>query len=82
MTVSGNTFQQNTAVSGGGLYVSGPTVNLLDNLVIKNTVTTASGQGGGIWVDSSATLNMINNTVTSNTSAENGGGVAYALSSC
>ena len=37
LMVSGNTFEQNTAVSGGGLYATGPTINLLDNLVAKNT---------------------------------------------
>jgi hypothetical protein len=79
MTVSGNTVVQNTSVFGGGLYASGPTINLLDNLVAKNTGTTISSQGGGIWVDASATLNMINNTVTGNTSAGNGGGMAYIV---
>ena len=79
ITISGNTFQQNTAASGGGLYASGPTIKLLNNLIVKNVANTNSSQGGGIWVDATVTLNMINNTVTGNTSAGSGGGVAYLV---
>ena len=80
MVIFGNIFQQNTAPFGGGLYASGPTVNVLENLASQNAVTTTnSSQGGGIWVDAAATLNMINNTVTGNTSAGTGGGVAYLV---
>lgn len=79
VTFFGNTIQQNSAVSGGGLYTSAPTINLLDNLVLNNVGTNNSSEGGGIWVDASATLNMINNTVTGNTSAGSGGGAAYIV---
>jgi hypothetical protein len=77
--ICGNTFQQNTATLGGAVYASGPTINLLDNLILNNAATTTSAEGGGIWVDASATLNMINNTVTGNTSAGTGGGAAYIV---
>jgi predicted outer membrane repeat protein len=76
--LSGNVFQQNTGASGGGLYVTGPNVNLLNNLVTHNAANTSSYQGGGFWVDASSTLNMINNTVTGNT-AGYGGGAAYIV---
>jgi len=87
LTLSGNTFTSNSAAVGpfggstygGGLYASGPTINLLDNLVVKNAVSSTSSQGGGIWVDASATLNMDNNSVSGNTSAGSGGGVAYVV---
>lgn len=82
----GNTFQKNLSQEGGGLYVSAPNINLIDNLVVNNTATNintttyyAGFLGGGIWVDASATLNMINNTVTGNSSKVSGGGVAYII---
>jgi len=79
MIIFGNTLQQNSAWSGGGLFAFGPTIALLDNLVVNNAGTNASSQGGGIWVDATSNLFMINNTVTGNTSAESGGGVAYIV---
>jgi hypothetical protein len=79
--VVGNTFQSNTATYGGGLSVGAAygagTVNVLDNLVVKNAVSSTSGEGGGIIVGYLNILNMINNTVSGNTSAGNGGGAAY-----
>ena len=74
MTLSANVFKLNSAVFGGGIYASGPTINLLDNLVANNS---SSSQGGGVWVGASSTLFMINNTVTGNTTAGNGGGAAF-----
>jgi hypothetical protein len=79
MTISGNLFKQNAALTGGGIYATASTINLLDNLVVNNAGGSISSQGGGIWVDASATLNMINNTVTGNTSPGSGGGVAYIV---
>jgi predicted outer membrane repeat protein len=78
-TLTGNKFTENTAGAGGGLYLTGPTFTLLDNLVVNNSQTSASDNGGGIWVNASATLDMINNTVVGNTSAA-GGGVAFHVS--
>ena len=79
ITVFGNTFQQNNATSGGGMYASGLTINLLDNLVIKNSQTSSSSQGGGIWVNATSNIFMINNTVTGNTAAGSGGGAAFQV---
>ena len=77
--VSSNIFKQNAAAMGGGLYVTGPTVTLQDNLLANNSQTSASSQGGGIWVDATSTLFMINNTVTGNTAAGSGGGAAFEV---
>jgi hypothetical protein len=79
MTIYGNTFQQNNAVTGGGIYASGKTINILENLVVKNSQTSSSSQGGGVWVDATSNLFMINNTITGNTAAGSGGGVAYQV---
>ena len=78
-TIFGNTFQQNNAVTGGGIYASGQTISLLDNLLVGNSQTSSSSQGGGIWVDATSNLFMINNTVTGNTAAGSGGGAAYVV---
>lgn len=74
--VSGNIFKQNTAATGGGIYASGVTVTLINNLFAKNSQTSGSSQGGAIWVNASATLNVINNTISQNTAAGGGGGLA------
>jgi hypothetical protein len=70
VTVSANIFKQNF---GGGFTVSATTVNLLGNLVAKNT------QGGGIYVNPFSMLTMINNTVSDNASGGNGGGLACSI---
>ena len=54
-----------------------PTVILQDNLVTKNSQTSSSSQGGGIWVDATSALYMVNNTVFGNTAAGSGGGAAF-----
>jgi hypothetical protein len=89
LTASGNTFIGNIIAGpvpeygsegfGAGLYVSGTTINLLDNLVVSNTSSASLSEGSGIWVDAYSVLNMVNNTVTGNTSAGDGGGVAYVV---
>jgi hypothetical protein len=83
VSLFGNKFQNNSANAGGGLYVSAPNINLLNNLAVNNVVTNWGygyiAFGGGIWVDASATLNMINNTVAGNTSGGNGGGAAFVI---
>jgi hypothetical protein len=78
-TISSNSFTQNSAGTGGGLYVTGPTNILQDNLIFNNSQTSASSQGGGIWVDATSTLFMINNTITGNTAAGSGGGAAFEV---
>jgi len=78
-TVSMNTFLQNNATSGGGIYATGQTINLIDNLVLSNSQTSSSSQGAGIWVDATSNLFMINNTVSGNTAVGSGGGAAFEV---
>ena len=77
--ISGNTFQQNSASLGGGLYVSGPAITIVDNLAVMNTATNTTSKGGGIWVNPTSTLNMVNNTIYGNSSLGTGGGVAVII---
>jgi len=79
VTLSGNTLKLNTAPTGGGLYTDGPTVRLLNNLLVKNSQSSSSSKGGGVWVRATTLLDMINNTITDNTAAGSGGGVAFQV---
>jgi hypothetical protein len=78
-TLSANTFNANSAATGAGLYVTGQTIILQDNLVVNNSQTSPSSQGGGLWVDATSNLFMINNTVSGNTAAGSGGGAAFEV---
>jgi parallel beta-helix repeat protein len=78
VTLTGNSFNLNAAITGGGFDVDGSTVRLLDNLFVKNSQSSSSSKGGGVWVRATA-LDMINNTVTANTAAGSGGGVAFQV---
>jgi hypothetical protein len=79
LVIGSNTFQNNSGWVGGGFYANGPTIALLDNLVVNNEATTNFSFGGGIWVDASSNLFMVNNTVSGNSSAGDGGGVAFEV---
>ena len=78
--ILGNSFQQNIADFGGGIYATGPNVIVQDNLVYNNVVGTTASRGGGIWVNPTSSLNMVNNTIYGNSSLGNGGGVALIVS--
>jgi hypothetical protein len=79
-TIISNTFTGNWAGSGGGgLYVAGPSLTLQDNLLVNNSETSPSSQGGGLWVDATSNLFMINNTIFGNTAAGSGGGAAFEV---
>jgi len=71
-----------TAITGGGggLYLSGGTVNASGLTVALNSVTSPNSQtieGGGVY-NSGTTVNFANtNTVDSNTLTGNGSGTAY-----
>ena len=76
--VSNNIFTGNSANGqGGAIYASGQTNVLVGNLIVNNSQTGASAQGGGVWVDATSTLYMINNTIFGNTAAGSGGGAAF-----
>jgi len=74
-----NTFIQNTAMTGGGAYLTSPTLTFQDNLVVGNSQTGPSSQGGGLWVDATSVLYMINNTIFGNVAAGSGGGAAFEV---
>lgn len=79
-TLSGNMFNRNTTgQSGGAIYASGPTVKLLNNLILSNAQTRGDYRGGGVWVNAKTNLYMVNNTLTSNTAAGSGGGMAFQV---
>src|SRR5829696_5005483 len=63
----------NENAGGGGVYVSGATLNL--NGVTVSGCHTGSGDGGGIFADNS-TLNITNSTVSGNTNVLIGAGIA------
>ncbi|MCY2924787.1 MAG: hypothetical protein NT031_05010 [Planctomycetota bacterium] len=50
----------------------------MDNVIVKNSHSSSSSKGGGVWVRVTA-LDMINNTLTGNTAAGSGGGVAFQV---
>jgi len=77
--ISSNIFAQNASPTGGGLYVVGSSVTMQDNLVVNNSQTSATSQGGGLWVDASSSLYMVNNTIFGNTAQGSGGGAAFQV---
>ncbi len=58
---------------GGGIYVDGGTVNLINSTLSGNSGVT--GAGGGIRGVNSSTVNLTNTTVSNNTSVSSGGGM-------
>jgi len=75
-TVSGNTFVNNSAAVGGGIYAWVQMINMTDNILAQNN----SSSGGGIWANTSSNLFLINNTITANNSYGFGGGVTFQVS--
>lgn len=62
VTLKGNTIRNNrAAMSGGGISVSGGTVNIIQNLVAANKAS----KGGGIYLSSSGSI-LVNNTIANN----------------
>ncbi len=73
-TITGNVFLTNTAVAGGGLYLTGTVGSTLfsTNTVQGNRAT--SGNGGGLYLINNAAVSMGPLTLTRN-EAVNGGGL-------
>ena len=63
LTLTGNTYQNNTAVNGGALYVLNSTLSLTDNVLQNNF---AADKGGALYVQNS-TLTLTGNTYQNNT---------------
>ncbi len=75
VTMTANTFRNNTVADvGGGLYVDAFTATLTDNTIQGNT---ANGNGGGAFITATTAL-LTNNTVTENTSNGLGGGIRFS----
>ena len=63
---------------GGGVFVSGTTVTMSQNLVIGNK----AGEGGGIYVEPDSTgAIFVDNTVAANNSSQSQGSAVYAAGS-
>jgi hypothetical protein len=52
VTIQGGTISENRANnSGGGIAMGGGTVNMTGGVIAGNTVTSQSGEGGGIYIN-------------------------------
>jgi hypothetical protein len=67
-TLSGNSISGNSSGAGGGMWLGGGTVNL-----INSTISGGSSTGGGGLSNSGATLNIVNSTISGNQSIFGGG---------
>ncbi len=72
---SDSTIMANTAVEGGGLYVTGGQLNLVNSIVAGNAAT--GSYGGGILTYDTNTV-ITNSTIAGNSAADFGGGIASA----
>jgi hypothetical protein len=72
ITLSGNTFIGNQ----GGASLMGTMVTLTGNIFTGNYSGSdwESGDGGGVWIDSSGTVTLSGNTFTGNSALYSGGG--------
>lgn len=86
LTISGSaTITGNTATDGGGVYVeSGKNTSTWNKgqgaLVINGgniTNNTATGNGGGVYINERGLLTIAGGNVTNNTATGNGGGVYF-----
>ncbi len=75
--ISGNIFTANTAIHGGGLYVShSPTATLNNNLIFHNSAT----GGGGLFLNKSQNVAVIN-TIAARNAASTTASEGYIQSS-
>lgn len=65
----------NSAVDGGGVYLTGVGATLTMNDDTSVRYNTASSDGGGIYVTGGASLSSDSAAVTNNSAAERGGGI-------
>ncbi|MBR1633002.1 MAG: right-handed parallel beta-helix repeat-containing protein [Bacteroidales bacterium] len=83
ITMTDNTFENNSAVEGGAIYVNPGTVKASGNVYTGNTIATPAGtdKGGGVYrIDGAANISMDHDTFTGNSagsvSSANGSGSA------
>lgn len=80
LTISHNRIVGNTASGyGGGIVCGSGAVTITDNLISANTVTSAGGQGAGIYCAQDESL-VANNVIIQNSTNGRGGGI-YCLDS-
>lgn len=82
-TVDNTEIFSNTAnAPGAGLRVSSATSLVLSNSYIhNNTSTSASGDGGGLYLDIVTNASITNTVISGNTTARDGGGVGIMTNS-
>ena len=71
VSMSGNTFEGNEAIEGGGLWTR-VSMNMSNSTFSGNE---ARNDGGGIYVDSDADLRLANVTISDNTADSDGNGL-------
>lgn len=77
MNGASNTIESNNAKRGGGIYMTGGTINIESGTIEKNTGT----DGGGVYVSQTGTFNMTGGRIGQNHADRNGGG-AYLDDTC
>lgn len=78
VNVYSNIIRKNSSSDmGGGTWIGGRSeINLINNLITENYITSSVHGGGGLWIDSGFTnANIINNTISLNSSKNEGGGI-------
>jgi hypothetical protein len=70
VTIADNT----TTLVGGGIYLNGGNLLLINSTVSGNTATT-NGTGGGIAVLGAGTIDIVNSTISGNATKTSGGGI-------
>ncbi|MBI5576280.1 MAG: hypothetical protein HY896_07945 [Deltaproteobacteria bacterium] len=83
LAVDNTEIYSNTAnAPGAGMRVSNATSLVLSNSSIyNNTATSASGDGGGLYVDIVGDVTVSNTVISGNTTARDGGGVGIMTNS-
>jgi hypothetical protein len=68
--IDSNIINANAATLGGGIYANHSSSTVTNNLITNNT---ASGDGGGLYLDNTSLLQMSNNAVNGNSAVGSGG---------
>ena len=74
--MKGGSISKNTAQHGGGVYVEGGTLNMTGGTIGgSGTANTATGDGGGVYINENGTVIMSGGKISGNTATKDGGGV-------
>ena len=72
-TVSGNLMRGNSASNnGGGIFLVGTVVKLVNNVIVDNHLIIGSAKGSGIFVGQTV-AHLLHNTIARNTGGDNSG---------